>query len=177
MLMAGSVLLGSAIGPGVSAAWTSSTTSATGTFTFATSSAAFTAGTNDASITGGSAGSSYVVSVGALAVAANTYTTLTNTSTVSATLAGALSASAIGVTARVDQCSVAWAAGACSGSTTALLALTALGTPSVTYGTALASNAVVYLRYRFTSTAITATTVTAAVTVTPTTTGTNRTAG
>ncbi|MDP9101366.1 MAG: hypothetical protein M3N21_04375 [Actinomycetota bacterium] len=180
-LVVASGFLGSHIGVGVRASFVSSSTSTTGSLTFARLTGSFAAGTDDLGATGGVGGSTYVMTVTALALGASThrFTTLTNTGSVTAAFTGTITPTGASGTMNVavDSCSQAWASGLCGGSTTSLRSATALsGAPSVTYGS-LAVNAVKFLRYTFTSTSTLASAVATAAAV-PTGTGTgDRTAG
>lgn len=155
-LLAGAVLVGSALGPGVAAAFTSSRTVTTGALTAATVSAAYVNGTNDIGAVGGTGGSSYVMTTSGMSTLTplHRYTTLTNNSSVAVTFASTITGTSTTgtMTVAVDRCSVAWAAGVCAGTTTALLAATPLSpAPSMSFGS-VASSGVLYLRYTFTAT-------------------------
>jgi hypothetical protein len=172
--------LGTQIGPGVSAAFTSHTAATTGTLGFAQLSASFATGTDDLGGAGGVGGSTYTMTVSVSALAGvHRYTTLTNTGSVTEALDGTLSATGLSGTLNVavDACSVAWALGLCTGTTTSLLGATSVGgTPAVSYGS-VAISALRYLRYRFTTPSLIAS-ATVTATAVPTGTGTgNRTAG
>ena len=180
-LMTASVLVGSAVGPGVSAAFTSSTGGTTGTLSMATLAGMFANGTNDVGATGGTGGSSYVMNGASLALVTSVrrYTTLTHAGTVQASYGGALTAQGLSgtLTVAVDACTVAWAAGLCGGSTSSLLAATSVATnPSVSYGT-LAVSGLKYLRFTLTAGSATASATTVTAAATPTAPRGDRTAG
>ncbi|MGB8651608.1 MAG: hypothetical protein WCD35_13225 [Mycobacteriales bacterium] len=179
VLVLASATLGARLGPGVSAAFTSSSTKSTGTLSFASLTASFATGTDDLGAAGGVGGSSYTMTVTGLTLGLSThrFTTLTNTGSVTETITGTVSAavSAGSFTVAVDACSQAWSLGVCGGTTTALLAATTMPA-AVSYGS-LAVSGVRYLRYTFTSTsALSTATVTASAVPQGTGTG-NRTAG
>lgn len=181
LLVVAAGLLGTRIGTGVRATFVSSTTSTTGTLSFARLTGSFATGTDDLGAAGGVGGSTYVMTVTALALGTSThrFTTLTNTGSVTASFTGALTPTGATGTMNVavDSCSQAWAAGACGGVTTSVRSAVALsGSPSISYGS-LAVNGVKFLRYTFTSTSALASAVATAAAV-PTGTGTgDRTAG
>ncbi len=173
------VVAGARLGRGASATFVSQTSATTGTLGFARLTASFATGTDDLGGAGGTGGSSYVITISALATPVHRFTTLTNTGSVTASIAGTVSASGLSGTMNVavDACSVAWSLGLCSGTQTSLRSATAItGAPAVSYGS-LAVNGVTYLRYTFSATSVLpSATVTA--TAVPTGTGTgNRTAG
>lgn len=179
LLMVLSATAGTVVGPGASAAFTSSRTATTGTLTMATMTGSFANGTNDVGGSGGTGGSSYVMTGGTVATTTNRYTTLTNTGSTTLSYAGTLTAQGLSgtITATVDACSIAWAAGLCGGTTTSLLASTSIATaPTVSYGS-LAMSGVLYLRYRFTAGSITPSATTFTALATPSGTASNRTAG
>ncbi len=157
-LLAGAVLLGSAVGPGVSAAFTSSPSVTSGALTAATVSGSYATGTDDLGGAGGTGGASYEMTVSGLLITTSThrYTTFTNTSSVPVTFASTLTATAASgtMTVAVDRCSVAWASLSCSGTTTSLLAAIAL--PATLTFPSLAASGPLYVRYRFTATSATA---------------------
>jgi hypothetical protein len=180
LAVACSGFLGTQIGPGVSAAFTSHTGATTGTLSFAQLSASFATGTDDLGGAGGVGGSTYTMSVSVtLLTSAHRYTTLTNTGSVTEALNGTLTATGLSGTLNVavDACSVAWALGLCTGTTTSLLGTTSVGgTPGVSYGS-VAVSALRYLRYTFTTPGVSAS-ATVTATAVPTGTGTgDRTAG
>ena len=132
-------------GSNVYASWTSSASDASGTYSAATVTSAFS--------TGGSAFSTSVSNMlpGDYSIG---YTSLQNTGSVTQAFAGVVSdnggalADAGGLQITVDACSVAWADGACSGTTSSLLAKTDVAAGSaISYGS-LASGADKHLRVR-----------------------------
>jgi hypothetical protein len=174
-------VLGASVGPGVAAGFTSSSTAATGTQRAASLDASIAVGTDDLGAPGGVGGSSYTLSVVALARGNTTrrYTTLTNTGSVTESLSGAVTATSVtgSLTVAVDACTVPWSAGLCSGSVSSLRTAVAVSSaPNVSYGSVAVGGAR-YLRFSLTSTSTLSTaTVTAAATPSATATG-DRTAG
>jgi hypothetical protein len=155
VLVVAAATLGMQVGPGVRASFTSGTTRTTGTLSFASLTSSFAGGTDDLGAVGGVGGATYTltVSLTLTGTATHRYTTLTNTSSVPAALAGAVTGSVpVGtMTVAVDRCSIPWAATLCTGATSVRAATALSPAPSVSYGS-LAVGGLLYLRYTFTAT-------------------------
>ncbi len=135
------------IGAGAYAAWTSSTTATTGTYTAATVTA------SDADHDG----TVFTSAISNLLPGdyAYRYRTLTNTGSVTQSFSAAVSGAGVlagtgGLAITVDSCATAWASGVCSGGSSSVQTLVGVSTsPTISYGS-LAAAAAKYLRYTFT---------------------------
>jgi hypothetical protein len=135
------------IGAGAYAAWTSSTSVTTGTYSAATVTASDT--DHDGTV--------FTSAISDLLPGdfAYRYRTLTNTGSVTQSFSAAVTGSgaltgAGGLQVTVDSCATAWASGVCSGGSSSVQTIVGVSTaPTINYGS-LAPSAAKYLRYTFT---------------------------